>query len=74
MLGSHLSAEPGAQFAMEALGVQPLFNLGMRLGEGTGCPIAFGIIEGAIYTMSNMASFSESGVDESDYIDIRETE
>lgn len=74
MMGSHLSAEPGAQFAMEALGVQPLFNLGMRLGEGTGCPIAFGIIEGAIYTMSNMASFSESGVDESDYIDIREAE
>lgn len=72
MIGSHLSAEPGAQFAMETLGVQPLFSLGMRLGEGTGCPIAFGIIEGAIYTMNNMASFSQSGVDESDYIDIRE--
>lgn len=74
MIGSHLSAEPGARYAMEVLGVQPLFNLGMRLGEGTGCPIAFSIIEGAIYTMSNMASFSESGVDESDYIDIREAE
>lgn len=74
MIGSHLSAEPGAQFAMEALGVQPLFNLGMRLGEGTGCPIAFSIIEGAIYTMNNMASFSESGVDKGDYIDIREAE
>ena len=71
MIGSHLSAEPGAQYAMEALGVQPLFNLGMRLGEGTGCPIAFGIIEGAIYTMNNMASFSEAGVDKSDYVDIR---
>lgn len=71
MLGSHLSAEPGAQYAMEALGVMPLFSLGMRLGEGTGCPIAFGIIEGAIYTMNNMASFNESGVDVSDYIDIR---
>lgn len=74
MIGSHLSAEPGAQYAIEALGVTPLFNLGMRLGEGTGCPIAFGIIEGAIYTMNNMASFSEAGVDKSDYIDIRDAE
>lgn len=74
MVASHLSAEPGAQYAMEALGVTPLFSLGMRLGEGTGCPIAFGIIEGAIYTMNNMASFNEAGVDKSDYIDIRDAE
>ncbi len=74
MIGSHLSAEPGAQYALETLGVMPLFSLGMRLGEGTGCPIAFGIIEGAIYTMNNMASFNEAGVDISDYIDIRAEE
>lgn len=74
MIGSHLSAEPGAQYAMEVLGVTPLFNLAMRLGEGTGCPIAFGIIEGAIYTMNNMVSFNEAGIDKSDYIDIRSEE
>lgn len=71
MIGSHLSAEPGAKYSMKELGVKPLFNLEMRLGEGSGCPIAFGIIESAIHTMTNMASFKEAGVDKKDYIDIR---
>jgi len=71
MFASHLSAEPGAQYAMKALGLEPMFNLGMRLGEGSGCPIAFGIIESAVFTMSKMDSFDEAGIDKKDYVDIR---
>ncbi|WP_414632833.1 nicotinate-nucleotide--dimethylbenzimidazole phosphoribosyltransferase [Clostridium sp. UBA5712] len=71
MFASHLSAEPGAQYAMKTLGLEPMFSLGMRLGEGSGCPIAFGIIESAVFTMNNMDSFNEAGIDKKDYIDIR---
>lgn len=71
MFASHLSAEPGAQYAMKALGLEPMFNLGMRLGEGSGCPIAFGIMESAVFTMNKMDSFNEAGIDKKDYVDIR---
>ncbi|MEG0133185.1 MAG: nicotinate-nucleotide--dimethylbenzimidazole phosphoribosyltransferase [Clostridium sp.] len=72
MFASHLSAEPGAQYAMKSLELDPMFSLGMRLGEGSGCPIAFGIMESAIFTMNNMDSFGEAGIDSDDYVDIRE--
>lgn len=71
MFASHLSAEPGARYAMKALELEPMFNLGMRLGEGSGCPIAFGIMESAVFTMNKMDSFNEAGIDKKDYIDIR---
>lgn len=71
MLASHLSAEPGAVYVMKELGLQPMLLLNMRLGEGSGCPLAFGIIESAIYTLNTMGSFDESGIDISNYIDIR---
>ena len=71
MFASHLSAEPGAIYAMKALELEPMFNLGMRLGEGSGCPIAFGIMESAVFTMNKMDSFNEAGIDKKDYIDIR---
>lgn len=72
MFASHLSAEPGAEYAMKSLELNPMFSLRMRLGEGTGCPIAFGIIESAIFTMNNMDSFGDAGIDIEDYVDIRE--
>ncbi|MEG1255874.1 nicotinate-nucleotide--dimethylbenzimidazole phosphoribosyltransferase [Clostridium sp.] len=72
MFASHLSAEPGAEYAMKSLGLEPMFSLGMRLGEGSGCPIAFGIMESAIFTMNNMDSFNEAGIDIEDYVDIRQ--
>lgn len=73
MFASHLSAEPGAVFVMKELGLNPMFTLNMRLGEGSGCPIAFGVIESAIYTINSMDSFDDSGIDISNYIDIRES-
>lgn len=63
MFGSHVSKEKGYQLAMQALGVQPFFDLGMRLGEGSGCPISFKIIETACATMNGMATFAEGAID-----------
>ena len=65
MFGSHVSKEQGYLIAMDALGIKPYFNLGMRLGEGTGCPISFKIIETACATMNGMATFAEGSIDAS---------
>lgn len=72
MVASHLSAEPGAVFVMKELGLKPMLMLDMRLGEGSGCPLAFGVIESAIYTINSIDSFDDSGIDIKNYIDIRE--
>lgn len=68
---SHLSAEPGAAFAMDEIGLKPMLNLNMRLGEGSGCPLAFNIIEAALFTMDNMGTFEEATLHNETYIDIR---
>lgn len=67
MFGSHLSKEQGYKTAMEAIGISPYFDLGMRLGEGSGCPISFNIIETACATMNGMATFDEGAID-ADYL------
>ncbi len=68
MFGSHQSKEPGYLIAIEALGIKPFFNLGMRLGEGSGCPISFKIIETACATMNGMATFDEGAIN-ADYLE-----
>lgn len=68
---SHLSAEPGAILVMKELGLTPMINLNMRLGEGTGCPLAFNIIEASLTTINNMATFEEAKIDRENYVDIR---
>ena len=68
MFGSHLSKEKGYVIAMNALGIKPYFNLGMRLGEGSGCPISFKIIETACAAMNGMATFAEGAID-ADYLE-----
>ncbi len=74
MIASHLSKEPGSEYVLQKLGLKPMLNLGMRLGEGTGCPIAFSIIESALFTAHNMGSFESSGVVKDDYINLWEEE
>ena len=69
---SHLSKEPGAVYMSKELGLEPMLNLDMRLGEGSGCPLAFQIIDGALYIMDNMATFEEASIDSEVLIDIRE--
>ena len=68
LFGSHLSKEQGYLIAMDALGIHPFFDLGMRLGEGSGCPISFKIIETACATMNGMATFAEGAID-ADYLE-----
>lgn len=59
MIASHSSAEPGTQRALKILNLEPVLNMGMRLGEGSGAALAFNIIEAANYTYENMATFDE---------------
>jgi len=59
---SHLSAEPGHRIVLDALGVEPVLQLDMRLGEGTGAALAIGIMGAACAMMSGMATFAEAGV------------
>ena len=62
MIPSHKSKEPGYLPAMNALGFEPYFHLGMRLGEGSGCPFAFMLIDAALRVMKEMATFKEGAV------------
>lgn len=68
---SHLSAEPGSLEVMKALALKPMLHLNLRLGEGSGCPLAFTIIESALYTMLNMGTFEDAKVEKETYIDMR---
>lgn len=68
MFASHKSYEIGYTIAMDRLGLKPMFDLSMRLGEGSGCPIAFKIIETAVATMNIMKTLDEASVD-SDYLE-----
>ena len=65
---SHKSKEGGYMIASEILGIEPMYDLGMRLGEGSGCPIAFKIIEAAAAVMNGMKSLEEAQID-ADYLD-----
>ena len=59
---SHDSYEVGYRLAAERLGLEPCLHLGMRLGEGSGCPLLFRVMEGACGVMSGMATFAEAAI------------
>ena len=62
LFAGHCSAEPGHRAMLERLGLQPLLDLGMRLGEGTGAALAMGLMEGAVRVFLDMLTFEEAGV------------
>ncbi len=62
LVAAHRSAEPGHRAVLEALGVEPLLDLGMRLGEGTGAALAMTLVDAAIRILREMASFADAGV------------
>lgn len=62
MIASHQSVEIGHRAIWNSLDLQPLLNLEMRLGEGTGAVLAFQIIEAATAILDEMATFAEAGV------------
>ncbi|PXW67970.1 nicotinate-nucleotide-dimethylbenzimidazole phosphoribosyltransferase [Loktanella sp. PT4BL] len=61
-VAGHLSAEGAHQQLLDALGKQPLLQLGLRLGEGSGAALAIGVLKGAVACHSGMATFAEAGV------------
>lgn len=71
LVPSHASFERGYQLAMEAMDLQPLFQLGMRLGEGSGCPLAFQVLEAACAIINEMATFDQAGIDDGYLAEIR---
>ena len=61
-LAGHVSAEPGHALALAALGITPLLDLGMRLGEGTGALLALPVVAGAARALQDVATFDAAGV------------
>ena len=72
LVPSHASYEIGYRLAMEAMDLRPLFLLGMRLGEGSGCPLAFEILDAACAVINDMATFDQAGIDDGYRDEIRE--
>ena len=62
----HTSNESGHQLMLDHLQADPLVNLGMRLGEGTGCAVAYPLIKSAVAFLNDMASFESAGVSEAE--------
>ncbi|SFR35597.1 nicotinate-nucleotide-dimethylbenzimidazole phosphoribosyltransferase [Yoonia tamlensis] len=61
-VAGHQSAEAAHARLLHALGKEPLLNLGLRLGEGSGAALAIGVLKGAIACHSGMVTFAEAGV------------
>lgn len=72
LIPSHASYEIGYKMAMDAMGLQPIFLLGMRLGEGSGCPLAFEVLSAACAILNDMATFDQAGIDDGYLDEIRE--
>lgn len=72
LVPSHASFEIGYKLAMEAMELKPILLLGMRLGEGSGCPIAFQVLEAACAIINDMATFDQAGIDDGYLDEIRQ--
>lgn len=62
LFAGHCSEEPGHKLMLSYLGLHPVLDLGMRLGEGTGAALAMGIMEGSVRIFQDMLTFDEAGV------------
>ena len=62
LFAGHRSVEPGHARQLEALGLEPLLDLDLRLGEGTGAVLSFPILRAATAVLAGMATFAEAGV------------
>ena len=63
-LASHQSVEPGHRLGLSHMGLEPLLDMGMRLGEGSGAALSMHIVEAAARCLSDMTTFAEAGVSE----------
>lgn len=66
MIPSHKSTEKAMNAVYDEIGLEPMLDLKMRLGEGSGCPIAFSIIESALAIIENMDTFNKAGLDDNE--------
>ncbi|CAG0990928.1 partial Nicotinate-nucleotide--dimethylbenzimidazole phosphoribosyltransferase, partial [Anaerolineae bacterium] len=62
MIAAHVSQERGHALMLEWLGLKPLLDLNLRLGEGTGAALAFHLAEASTKILKEMATFGEAGV------------
>ncbi len=62
LIPSHSTAEKGGRIGLELLGLKPMFDLGLRLGEGSGAVLAFNFVEAATFMMKEMITLEESGI------------
>ena len=62
LFAGHCSEEPGHRHLLKHIGLTPILNLGMRLGEGTGAVLAMPLIESSVRLFTEMATFSSAGV------------
>ena len=63
LVAGHVSAEPGHRLVLDELGLRPLLDLDMRLGEGSGAVLAVKLVDAACRVLSDMATFEEAGMD-----------
>ncbi len=68
---SHASQEAGYAIAAKALQLEPIFQLNMRMGEGSGCPLTFQLLDDACAIMRDMGTFAQGNIDDSTLVDIR---
>jgi nicotinate-nucleotide--dimethylbenzimidazole phosphoribosyltransferase len=64
LIAAHVSAETGHRLLLRHLGLKPLLDLGMRLGEGTGAVLGIFLAEAAAKILAEMSTFAEAGVSE----------
>ncbi len=62
MIASHRSPEPGHRLILERLGLEPVLDLGLRLGEGSGAALALPLLRASIAVLNEMATFGDAGV------------
>ena len=72
LIPSHASYEIGYKLAMGAMGLEPMLLLDMRLGEGSGCPLAFEVLRAACAIINDMATFEEADIDDGYLDEIRQ--
>lgn len=62
LFGSHIAIEKGAKIALDEMGLKGYLDCSMRLGEGSGCPLLYQIMDSSIYCMNHMTKFEETDI------------